>query len=93
MGFLKVLPPVFIFEGCDFSFLFFKYEISCLIFAFSLYSPLKEALKKIKSFGKLHFLYSNFISLDGIVRLFQICLILAEIKISFISLPKHPCSS
>ena len=45
IGFLKVLPPVFIFDGFDISFFFFKKFISLSISLFSFSMPLKEALR------------------------------------------------
>ena len=51
IGFLNVLPPVFILVGWAFSFFIFKFNIFSLIFSFLFFFPLKVALRKIKSLG------------------------------------------
>ena len=73
------------------SFLFFKSITSFSILFLSFFSPLKDALKKIRSSDKSLFLYSNKILSVGIVITLP-CLSIAciEISISLNSLLKHP---
>ena len=53
IGFLNVLPLVFIFDGCASSFLFFKVLILFSIISLFVSLPFKDALKKIKSLLKV----------------------------------------
>ena len=88
-GFLKVLPLVFIFVGCDCSFFSLSKCISFLIKSLFFLNPLNDALKKIRSSDNPLSLYLKFISLEGMYYLSVIqCLI--EIKISLNSLLKQP---
>ena len=51
-GFLNVLPPVLTLNGCELSFFSFNLIIFSSIYFLSSFLVLKEALKKIRFFGK-----------------------------------------
>ena len=86
-----MLPLVLILVGCAFSFFLTKFSISFFIWDGIDFDPLNEALKKIKLSDKLLFLYSNFISLLGIVMIFpDLSIAWTDINISLNSLLKQP---
>ena len=73
------------------SFLFFNSKTFFLILSLFFFSPLKEALKNIKSSGKSFFLYLKIILFAGIVKtLPSLSIACIEINISLNSLLKHP---